>query len=171
MKATSEAWIKTPDNEGNGLLKIWIDGEVEFPLAISTHNVRIDDVSIGEEQDFTIILEAYKELEIYESEDDDSEGKDTFSMAEESVIPCGLFKTVVDDGFYPNATAIFSGRITELYDCPEEYGFEADDQLFSFVCLGNEFDCVNHTASTGEADLEVGKIVNGLFWVQGWTEV
>ena len=139
-----EEWISKPDIDGNGLLQAWmVDGEIDFPIPIETHNVFLEDVKLNENQDFDFILECADKPEVYDDEAAYSNDA-RHSMAPESVIPAGLFSASGDDDFVQSPRIILNGKVVKTYEDSTQFGFEDSDILYSLSCLGNEYDVVLH---------------------------
>ena len=161
MIVRPEAWIIGPDAEGDGLLKAWAGhGSTEFPLSIETHGVFIESAAFPCEKDFELFLECVKTPDVYRDEEAFRAAHEHFSMASESVIPIGLLSPPYD------ARVLLNGVVTEIYDAPAEYGFGEKDTLFSFSCLGNEYDAVYY-ADAGKITLKEGNIVSCVYRLHG----
>lgn len=161
-------WINEPDENGNGLLEAQIEkGEVDFPIPIETHNVSAADVTLGAKQDFGFVVEGASEIQIY-ADEDDYYRKNPTGFAANSYVPAGLFSPDNDENYVKSARAIMNGKIVKTYDVPTEFGFEADDVLFTMNCLGYEFDGVLFGGAAKFPALSVGNYVSGIFWIQGW---
>lgn len=164
-----EEWISKPDIDGNGFLQAWVeDGEVGFPIPIETHNVRIDDVKMDEEQDFDFILECAEKPRVYKDEDAYSIDNESHPMTLESVIPVGLFSADDDDYFIQTPRILLNGRVVATYEDSTQFGFEESDMLFSLYCLGNEYDAVMHSEFAEGVEIKEGNIISCIYWVQGW---
>lgn len=171
MKIRPEEWIREPDEDGNGFLEGWmVSGDTEYPIPIETHNVSINDVRLGEVQDFKFILECAEKPEVYLSEDEYMSGKELPCMGAESVIPAGLFPPKEDDDFVMSPTIILSGRVIEIFEDSSQYSFRESDILFTLSCLGNELDVVLPAEYAEDIQIKKGYIVSGLYWVQGWPD-
>ena len=161
-------WIKISDDNGEGfLLGNVAEGSIEFPIPIETHNVCVDDVTIGAKQNFEIILECAERPMVFEDEDAFYKDK-AHKMASESVIPIGTFSPSGDKEFVKTPTVLMNGRVIKTYEDPVRYGFETDDVLFSISCLGVEYDAVLHRDTIDEVCIKEGNIVSCVYWVQGW---
>lgn len=168
MLVRPEVWISEPDCKGNGFLKAWmVDGEVEFPMPIETHNVSIEEVKIDEEQDFDFILECANIPKIYEDEKAYAENAQS-SMASESVIPVGLFSPPGEDNKELTPHIMLNGRVVETYEDSTEFGFDESDVLYSLTCMGNEYDAVMHEGHSDGVVIKEGNTVSCVYWVQGW---
>ena len=164
-----EEWISEPDENGNGFLEGWmLSGDEEYPVPVETHHVKIEDVKLGEEQDFEFILECAQTPEVYPDEAAYKNGNEQTGLAAESVIPAGLFSPKEDKDFIPAPRIILSGRVTETFEDPLQYGFREGDILFLLSCLGNEFSVVLNAEIADGLKIKKGNIVSGVFWVQGW---
>lgn len=170
MKALIERWIIEPDENEDGLLRIFINGseETDFPLPVETHNVRKEDVAVGEQQDFSMFLDSAEIYGIYSDENDYMENRQ-YQFAPECVIPTGLFTVTDNPDYVPSATALINGRVTAVYpDNPEDIGFDRDDLLIQIKVLGVYFDAVIHKEHYEDNRIESGNIISGTFWVQGY---
>ena len=147
--AFPENWAKVPDENGDGLLLIWLceSGE-NCTLLIETHNVSLEDVEIGNNQVFEVVFESKSNIKV------------SFSPQNESLISSGLFEQT--------PTVEISGTVTETYNDPVEYGFEEGDTLLTISCLGNSFDLIVHEEFAPAEKPQIGKVISGEFWVQGW---
>lgn len=168
MIVKPKEWISRPDDDGNGFLTALMkDGEVEFPIPIETHNVFPEDVKMNKEQDFELILECAGKPTVYK--DEETYKKDTSTtMNFESVIPVGLFSASGDENFVQTPHIIMNGKVSETYEDPVQFGFEESDILYSFSCLGNEYDAVIHSEFSDNLRIEEGNIVSCVYRVQGW---
>ena len=162
MIVRPEEWIKEPDAEGDSLLKAWTGyGSTEFPLPIETHGVFLENAAFHCEKDFELFLECVKPPDVYRDEEAFKAAHKHFSMAPESVIPIGLFSPPYD------ARILLNGVVTEIYDVPAEYGFGEKDAVFSFSCLGNEYDAVYY-AGAGDITIKKGNIVSCVYRLHGF---
>lgn len=169
MMVTIEKWLVEPDENGNGLLSAWLEsGEISAPLPVETHNVSIDEVLIGEEQEFNIVLESKSKVDCYKDEDD-YYCRSGSKFSHESIIPAGLFAPGNTEAIQSSPRAFINGTIVELYDNAANYGFEETDALVTFVSLGYEFDAVIHEDHSAD-DYQIGNVLRGEYWVQGWPE-
>ena len=147
--AIPENWAKEPDENGDGLLQIWLCEWGELcTFLIETHNVSLEDVEIGNSQVFEVVFESKSNVTI------------SSSPQSESFFSSGLFEQM--------PTVVISGTVTETYDDPVEYGFEEGDILLTISCLGNSFDLVIHEEFASAEKPQIGDNVSGEFWVQGW---
>ena len=163
MIVRPDEWITKPDENGDGLLKTWVvSGDVEFPIPIETHNVSLEDVVLGKDQDFEFVLECAEKPDIYHDEEAYIKASEHHSMASESVIPVGLYSPADD------ARILLNGIVVKTYEDSTKYGFDEDDVLFSISCLGNEYDAVLSAELAGEKEIREGNIVSCIYWVQGW---
>ena len=161
-------WIKVPDDNGDGFLLGYVtEGSLEFPIPIETHNVSVGDVKIGENQNFEIILKCAEKPTVFEDEDVFYKDK-AHRMASESAIPIGTFSPSGEENYVRTPTVLMNGRVIKTYEDSVQYGFEKDDVLFSFSCLGVEYDAVLHGGTTDEVCIQEGNIVSCVYWVQGW---
>ena len=147
--AVPEKWIKAPDENGDGLLQIWLCELGELcTLPIETHNVSLEDVEIGSSQVFEVVFESKSNIQV------------SSSAKNESLISSGLFEQT--------STVVIRGTVTETYDNSVEYGFEEGDMLLTISCLGNSFDLVIHEELVPAEKPQIGKTISGEFWAQGW---
>lgn len=171
MKVVPENWIKSPDENGDGFLQANLIADIECPLPIETHHVAASDVTVNKEQEFSFIIEAAGTVQVYE--DLNAYNESGHKFAAESICPCGLFppsgqKT---ENFQQTPTCIITGVVCKTYEDPTEFGFGADDTIFSMKSLGCEWDAVVHAGCMEGAErLAVGSVVTGTYWIQGWPE-
>ena len=162
-------WITLPGEDGTGLLQAWAgEGAAEFPLPIETRGVRPEDVKMGKEQDFDLLLMCADELQVYEDEEDFRDAER--SMAPESVIPAGLIPAPGEGKFVPSPRIILNGKVERI--CPDamQFGLDAGDVLFTVSCLGNGYDVLlpmEYTLDVDSVPVSEGSIVSGVFWVLG----
>ena len=168
MKVKPVEWIRKPDANANGLLKVELtDMEFGVPVGVETHSVSADGVTMDQEQEFEMILESTGQTKVYRNQAD-YEARPDGHMASESIIPCGLFPAGGNDpSFVPDATVIIHGTVTKLYEDPAALGFSEDEFLYSMNCLGVELDVV---ASKNEITETITScsIVSDVYWIQGW---
>ena len=161
-------WINEPDEDGDGLLEARAEsGEVSFPIPIETHNVALDDVTLNTEQNFEFVIEGASEIEKFANEAD-YESKRKHKTAAEFFVPAGLFSPTGDENYIQTARAIIHGKVIETYDDPTKFGFDADYVIFTMTCLGYEFDVVIPNGISDIENVEVGNIISGIYWIQGW---
>ena len=169
MIVRPDEWITKPDENGDGLLKTWVvSGDVEFPIPIETHNISLEDVVLGKDQDFEFVLECAEKPDVYLDEEAYIKASEHHSMASESVIPAGLFPARAEKDFVQSPRIILNGKVVKTYDDSVKYGFDEDDILYSLSCLGNEYDVVLHAEHAENINLMEGNIVSCIYWVQGW---
>lgn len=168
MLIRPESWIAEPNEEGDGFLVVWmLEGKLEFPMPIETHNVSLEDVRLGEEQDFQLLLECAEKPGIYENEEAFYRNSGQH-FAAESVIPAGLFSPTQKEDFVESPRIILTGKVVRVYENPASYGFRDGAVLFTVACQGNEFDAVLYPEIAGGAELKEGNTVSCIYWVQGW---
>ena len=161
-------WIKEPDENGDGFLQARVkSGDAGFPIPIETHNVALNDVALGTEQDFEFLIEGDSGIRVYTDEENYYNSRST-SLAAESFVPAGLFSPSDDENFVQTARAIIHGKVVETYDDPAEFGFDSGDTIFTLTCLGCEFDAVIPNEAADIPKLEIGNIITGIYWIQGW---
>ena len=147
--AIPEKWVKIPDENGDGMLQIWLCESGELcTLLIETHNVLLEDVETGNSQVFDVIFESKSNIKVLAS------------SQSESFISSGLLEQT--------PTVVISGTVIETYDNPADYGFEEGDTLLTISCLGNSFDLIVHEEFAPAEKPQIGKVISGEFWVQGW---
>lgn len=169
MLVTPEEWLKTPDENGEGLLRVFVDGDVPHPLPLETFGVRPEDVTLGEKQDFEILLEVdecLEDLEIFKDADEYCKRRKENSLAPEAVIPAGLFPLYKNIEFTPSGYVLLNGKVIEICDDPASLGFDEDDLLFNVSCLGSVYTVVHHGEE--KPKLSLNNIVSGAFFAQGW---
>ena len=168
MKVRPMEWIRKPDANADGLLKVELtDMEFGVPVGVETHNVSEKEVTMDQEQEFEMILESTGQTKVYR-DPADYEARPDGHMAPESIIPCGLFPAGREDpSFEPDATVIIHGTVTKLYDDPAALGFSEDEFLYSMNCLGVELDVVASKNEITET-ITPGSIVSDVYWIQGW---
>ena len=172
MKAIAEKWIREPAGEETGFLELTLTGgEVELPIPAETRNVAMEDVTLGQSQEFAVALEGIG-VQIYENEAAYHADRTT-SFAAESLIPCGLFPADEDDAkdFFPTTHVIVQARVTDVCEDPVSRGFDPGDAVATVTCLGYEFGMILPEDNVIEKKpLTVGSIVSGLFYVWAWPE-
>lgn len=168
MIVKPEEWISKPGDNGIGLLKVlMVEGEADFPILIETYNVFPEDVKIDEEQDFELILECADKPSVYKDEAAFNRDK-RISMNFESVIPIGLFPAPGNESFVQSPHIILNGKIAITHENPIQFGFDESDVLYSFSCLGNEYDAVMYPDFSDGVRMKEGNIVSCVYRVQGW---
>ena len=63
---------------------------------------------------------------------------------------------------------ILSGKVLRVYADSAQFGFDESDVLYSFSCLGNEYDAVMHSCFLKDVKIKEGNIDFCAYWVQGW---
>ena len=168
MIVKPEEWLSKPGDNEIGLLKVlMVEGEADFPILVETYNVLLEDVTIGEEQDFELLLECADKPSVYEDEAAFCNDKST-SMNFESVMPIGLFPHSGDESFAQSPHIILNGKVAITYENPIQFGFDESDVLYSFSCLGNEYDAVMYPEFSDGVQMKEGNIVSCVYRVQGW---
>ena len=167
MIVRPEEWLSEPNEYGYGLLKAWVvSGTEGFPIPIQTFDISLDEVALGEEQDFEIALECTHNPEVYPDEETYlKNGK--HSMAPEAVIPSGLFPLTDDSGFTPSPYVIMNGKVTKTYEDPTQYGFAEGDLIYTFSCLGNIYDAYLYEYFVYNVSVKEGNIVHCMYCVHG----
>ena len=61
-----------------------------------------------------------------------------------------------------------SGKVVGIYEDSIQFGFDESDVLYSFSCLGNEYDAVMHSEFSENVQMKEGDIVSCVYRVQGW---
>ncbi len=172
MKAIPEKWIEQPTETDTGFLELTLTGgEVELPIPAETRNVAMEDVTLGQAQEFAVALEGIG-VSIYENEEAYYADRTT-SFAAESLVPCGLFPADEDDvkDFFPTTHAIVQARVTEVCEDPVSRGLDPGDLLCAVTCLGYEFALILPEGNVIEKKpVAVGSIVSGLFYLWAWPE-
>lgn len=164
-----EEWIMIPDEEGDGLLEAWVGNEkFGFPIPIETHKVSLEDIALNRDQAFLLILECVEKPELCRDEEAGTSAGKYSSMAPESVIPVGLFPLSDDADFVPSPYIIMKGKVTKAYADPTEFGVDKGDALFSFSCLGNEYDAILYAELAEGMVIKEGDTVFCVYRVQGW---
>ena len=164
-----EEWIMVPDEEGNGLLEAWVgSGDMGFPIPIETHRASFEDISLDRDRAFLLFLECAEKPEVCREEEACTNAGKHNSMALESVIPVGLFPLSDDPDFVPSAHIIMKGIVTRTYEDPTEFEADKDDILFSFSCLGHEYDAILYAELAKGIVIKEGDIVSCVYWVHGW---
>lgn len=161
-------WVKTPDENGDGILQVYTAGTEDVPIPVETHNVTENDVKMNEKQEFEIVLECAELPCIYRNNEEFYNSCEHASMAAESIIPMGLFPVDDNKQFEPSGFILLHGKVTETYNNPAQFGFKENDTLFTLTCLGNEYDCMLNGEQFKKIKIEQGNIVGGVFYVQGW---
>ncbi len=164
-----EEWIIQPDENGDALLEAWVGNEkFGFPIPIETHKASPGAVALERDQAFLLILECVEKPELcLDEEAGTSEGRRS-PMAPESVIPVGLFPLSDDADFVPSPHIFMKGKVTKAYADPTEFGVEKGDALFSFSCLGNEYDAILYAELAEGIVIREGDTVSCVYRVQGW---
>ena len=118
-------------------------------------------------EDFELILECADKPSVYEDEAAFNRDK-SISMNFESVIPIGLFPAPGNESFVQSPHIILNGKIAITYENPIQFGFDESDVLYSFSCLGNEYDAVMYPDFSDGVRMKEGNIVSCVYRVQGW---
>ena len=164
-----EEWIIIPDEDGDGLLKAWVgNGTFGFPIPIATHTVSPEDIALDRDRDFLLCLECAETPEVCLAEEACANDGKHYLMAPESVIPAGLFPLSDDQDFVPSPYIIMKGKVTKTYADPTVLGVDEGDVLFSFSCLGNEYDAILYAELAEGIVIKEGDIVSCAYWVRGW---
>lgn len=167
MLIIPEKWIRKPDEAQNGFLQAWAEsGYVSVPIALETHGVALDEVTLDREQDFAFRAECDSEYDVF-ADEADFWRRCGQRYAPESFVPCGLLPPPGRKRFDLTARAIINGRVTAVIENPAAYGFAKDDALFVMTCLGYEFDAVVPAEAARGRKPAVGNYVSGLFWING----
>ncbi len=161
-------WVSKPDENLDGILQAYVIGANDIPFPIEMHNVAENCVTFNEEQKFELVLECAEVPEIYGDEQKFYDSVKHGKPAAQSIIPIGLFPSSADKEFEPSPLIYLNGRVTDIFETPEQIGFDESDILFSLDCLGNEFDCVLRNGQDENIKIQQGNIVGGVFYVQGW---
>lgn len=161
-------WVNKPDGNGDGILQAYVSGTEDIPFPIETHNVAENDVKLNEKQEFEIVLECADVPGIYGNEQEFYNSGKHKKMAAQSIIPIGLFPASDDKEFEPSPLIYLNGRVTDIFETPEQIGFDENDILFSLACLGNEYDCVLYNGKAENIKIQQDNTVSCAFYVQGW---
>ncbi len=161
-------WLSKPDEKGNGFLTVWAEFKnFAAPMPVETHNISLEDVKLGEEQDFCFLLECAEKPGVYKNEEAFYR-ESGLHFAAESMIPAGLFSPTQAKDFVESPRIILTGTVARVYENPTDYGFRDGTALFAVACQGNKFDAILYPETADGAVLKEGNTVNCIYWVQGW---
>lgn len=178
MRVIPKKWLRLPDEENTGYLMVkLVGGDKRIPMVVETLNVSVEEVTIGKEQEFYILLEADRDELQYYKDEEEYYAKSNSCFAAESLIPSELCQPDThafhySDGemvhhFTEITEAIVRGRVLEVCSDPESLS-SPDDVWFTIACLGYEFIVSCRGEAENLKDLAVDSIVSGSFWVWGW---
>ena len=178
MTVIPKEWLRLPSEEDTGYLMVTLEGgDKRIPLVVETMNVSVEEVNIGKEQEFYILLEAdHDELRYYKDEEE-YYAKSNSCLAAESLIPSELFQPDTNAFHYYGGEmvhhfteiteAIVQGRVLEVCADPASLS-SPDDVYFTMACLGYGFIVSCRGEAENMKDLAVDNIVSGSFCVWGW---